>query len=239
MTIGAASSAARTTLRVFAFAFAGLIVLAATYLVLALVLGAIPQNRNFVASADGVPVYVRTNGIHAELILPTRHGAVDWSGEFSVKHTAGLQAPPEWIAFGWGDRGFLLNTPTWADLRPLTALVAISGLGRGAMHVEYVESPTAYKVRRVRVSEAEYQRLASFVHGSFARNAAGAVQVIAAPGYLNTDAFYEAVESYTFWHTCNEWTRRALAHAGVRTAVWAPFDTAVFHHLPEASPARR
>jgi hypothetical protein len=40
------------------------------------------------------------------------------------------------------------------------------------------------------------------------------------------------VPSYTFWHTCNEWTRRALATAGVRTATWAPFDIAVMFHLP-------
>lgn len=239
MNTDAAAAGARTALRVLGLALAGLIVLAATYLVLALILGAIPQNRGFVATTDGIPVYVRTNGVHAELIVPTRHGSVDWSAEFPVHHTGGLQAPLDWIAFGWGDRDFLLNTPTWADLRPLTALVAISGLGHGAMHVEYIESPNAYKVRRVQMSEAEYQRLVSFVRGSFARDAGGAVQVIAAPGYLHTDAFYEAGASYTFWHTCNEWTRRALAHAGVRTAVWAPFDTAIFYHLQPPQPAKR
>jgi len=235
----AAASVARTTLRVLALALAGLVVLAATYLVLTLVLGAIPQNRGFVASADGVPIYVRTNGIHADLVVPTRHGDVNWSDEFPVQHMGGLPAPTEWIAFGWGDRGFLLTTPTWADLRATTALLAITGLGRGAMHVEYIESPAAYKVRRVRVSETEYQRLVSFIRASFERDAGGKVRRIDAPGYIQADAFYEAVESYTFWHTCNEWTRRALAHAGVRTAVWAPLDAAIFYHLPEPKAGQR
>lgn len=239
MNTGAAASATRTTVRVVGLALAAILLLAATYVVLALVLGAIPQNRGFVASAEGVPVYVRTNGIHAELIVPTHQGGIDWSGEFPVSNTAGLRAPTDWVAFGWGDRDFLLHTPTWADLRPLTALKAISGLGSGAMHVEYVESPNAYKVRRVKISDAEYQRLVAFIRNSFARDANGAVQLIKAPGYFQNDAFYEAVASYTFWHTCNEWTRRALSHAGVRTPVWAPFDTAIFFQLPEPQPARR
>lgn len=236
MSAGAARSLVRTALRGLTIGGAGLLLLAATYVVLTVVLGAIPQNRGFVPSVDGVPIYVRTNGIHADLVLPTRHGAVDWSADFPVHHTAGLRAPTGWMAFGWGDRDFLLTTPTWADLRLGTALRAVIGLGEGAMHVEYIEMPTAYKVRRVRISEAEYQRLVSFVRASFVRDAGGAVRLIDAPGYVHSDAFYDAVESYTFWHTCNEWTRRALAHAGVRTPLWAPLDTAIFLQLqqPEA-----
>jgi uncharacterized protein (TIGR02117 family) len=148
-----------------------------------------------------------------------------------------LVAPARWIAFGWGDRGFMLTTPTWADLRPGTAITALSGLGRGAMHVEYVDSPGAYDARRVRLSAEQYRRLAAFIRDSFVRDAGGAVRRIDAPGYFGTDAFYEAQPTYTFWYTCNEWTRRALAAAGVTTAWWAPFDIAVMHHLP-AGPMR-
>ena len=208
------------------------------YIGCALLLGAIPSNTGFVESANGIPVYVRTNGVHAELILPTRSPAFDWSAEFPVGHMQALAAPTEWIAFGWGDRGFMLNTPTWSDLRPGTAIVALSGAGSGAMHVEYIDTPTAYKSRRIRISAAEYERLVAHIRASFVRDRDGRVRQIDAPGYFETDAFYEAVPSYTFWYTCNEWTRRALASAGIRTAVWAPFDTAVFYHLPDASKAR-
>ena len=208
------------------------------YIGCALLLGAIPRNAGFVESENGIPVYVRTNGVHAELILPTRSPAFDWSGEFPVGHMRALAAPTEWIAFGWGDRGFMLNTPTWSDLRPGTAIVALSGAGSGAMHVEYIETPTAYKSRRIRISASEYERLVAYIRASFVRDRDGRVRQIDAPGYFETDAFYEAVPSYTFWYTCNEWTRRALASAGIRTAVWAPFDTAVFYHLPDASKSR-
>lgn len=210
----------------------------ALYVGCALLLGTIPRNTGFVENENGIPVYVRTNGVHADLVVPTRYGAVDWSSEFPAAHMRSLPATTDWIAFGWGDRGFMIETPTWSDLRPGTAIIALSGAGSGAMHVEYIETPSAYRVRRVRLSQSEYERLVSFVRGSFARDAAGGVRRIDAAGYGGSDAFYEAVPTYTFWYTCNEWTRRALAAAGIRTAMWSPFDTAVIYHLPDASNAR-
>jgi uncharacterized protein (TIGR02117 family) len=213
---------------------AALLALLALYLLIALLLGALPRNAGFVESHDGVAVYLRTNGIHADLILPTRQGSFDWSARFPVRQMRTLAAPTDWIAFGWGDRGFMVDTPSWAEFNPLKAIVALSGLGEGAMHVEYVETPAAYKTRRVRLSPDEYARLVEYISRSFVRDADGAVRQLDAPGYFDTDAFYEAVPSYTFWYTCNEWTRRALIAAGVRTATWSPFDTAILAHLPSA-----
>jgi uncharacterized protein (TIGR02117 family) len=228
----------KSVARNIGLAAAGIMLILALYVAIALVLAAVPRNLDFVESHDGIPVYVRTNGVHAELILPTRSPAFDWSAEFPAVHMRALAAPTEWVAFGWGDRGFMLNTPTWSDLDPKTAVVALSGLGAGAMHVEYIETPTAYKSRRIRISAAEYERLVAYIRASFVRDTDGRVRQIDAPGYFETDAFYEAVPTYTFWYTCNEWTRRALVATGIRTAMWAPFDTAVLYHLPDASKAR-
>jgi uncharacterized protein (TIGR02117 family) len=222
----------RPVLRGAAFVVAGLVLLLSLYAALALLLGAIPRNAGFVESHDGIPIFVRTNGVHAELILPTRHADIDWSADFPARHMRALPVPTEWIAFGWGDAAFMIETPGWSDIHPTTALAALAGLGQGAMHVEYVETPTAYKARRVSLSAEEYAKLVGYIRASFVRDADGQPRQIDAPGYFNSDAFYEAVPTYTFWHTCNEWTRRALATAGVRTATWAPFDIAVMFHLP-------
>ncbi|MFN3566109.1 MAG: hypothetical protein ACK4V1_09035, partial [Burkholderiaceae bacterium] len=48
----------------------------ASYFLLALALGALPVNRDFAESVDGVAIYVRTNGIHAEIVVPTRAAGV-------------------------------------------------------------------------------------------------------------------------------------------------------------------
>lgn len=206
-------------------------VLPAAYLLAALVLGAWPVNRGFVEAVDGVTIYVRTNGVHAEIVTPTRAAGVDWSDDHPPQHFRRLAEPLPWIAFGWGDREFYLNTPTWRELRPRTALVALSGLGQGAMHVEYVDRPEAYAGHRVRISAEQYRRLAAYLRASFRRDGEGRPIRIDAPGYFDTDAFYEAIPVYTFWFTCNEWVRRGLALAGVRTAAWAPFDVAIFRQL--------
>ncbi|HVG04833.1 MAG TPA: TIGR02117 family protein [Burkholderiaceae bacterium] len=210
---------------------AALIVIAATYVTAAIALGAFPVNAAFTETPDGVPIYLRTNGVHAELILPTRAGSIDWSIDHPPAHMRSLSEPLKWVAFGWGDRGFFASTPTWADLRPTTALKALSGIGPGAMHVEYIESPRMYKAREVKINAEQYARLVAFIRASFERDAAGRPHRTSLPGYFSTDAFYDSSVGYKFWFTCNEWVRKALSDAGVRTAAWAPFDTALFYQL--------
>jgi uncharacterized protein (TIGR02117 family) len=224
--------------RALARAAIGVAALLLAYLLAAIVLGLLPVNRDFrpTPPADGgVTVYLRTNGVHAELVLPAA-APHDWRAEFVpevVVDAARLGAPPalEWIAFGWGDRDFYIRTRTWRDLRPGAAAVALFGLGRGAMHVEYLARPQDYRAQRVDVSAAQYRALVTAVRAGFTRDRDGAPLRIDDPGYFDTDAFYEGTGRYTFWLTCNEWIRRALATAGVRTAAWAPFDAALFWHL--------
>jgi uncharacterized protein (TIGR02117 family) len=203
----------------------------ALYLLAALVLGLLPANTDFRSDPDGIPVYIRTNGVHAEIVLPTRAGGVDWSESFPASDMRALAAPTQWIAFGWGDRGFFITTPTWADLRAKTAFIALTGRGEGAMHVEYIERPRAYPGREVRLSPDQYARLVGYVRASFVLDAAGRPRRIDAPGYFDRDAFYDAVPRYVFWFTSNDWVRRGLMAAGVRSPRWSPFDTAIFFQL--------
>jgi uncharacterized protein (TIGR02117 family) len=205
--------------------------LPAVYLLAALLLGLVPVNADFKPSSVGVAVFVRTNGVHAELVLPAHASSIDWTQDHPPTHMRGLAQPLDWVAFGWGDRDFFATTPTWADLRPRTALVALSGVGEGAMHVEYIASPHAYAGRELRLSAEQYARLADFVRDSFRRDAAGKPQRLELPGYFATDAFYAAVPNYVFWFTCNDWVRRGLTVAGVRAPRWSPFDAAIFHQL--------
>jgi uncharacterized protein (TIGR02117 family) len=218
-------------LRNIGWLVAALIGIAVMYMTAAIALGAIPVNSSFAESPEGVSIYLRTNGVHAELILPTRAGGTDWSIDHPPAHMRSLAEPLEWVAFGWGDRGFFAHTPTWADLSLGTALMALSGLGPGAMHVEYIESPRFYMAREVKISPEQYARLVAFIRSSFVRDAAGRPHHTNLPGYFSGDAFYEANQGYKFWFTCNDWARKALSEVGVRAPLWAPFDTALFYQL--------
>jgi uncharacterized protein (TIGR02117 family) len=208
------------------------------YLLAALVLGLLPVNRSFRPTppeAGGVTVYLRTNGVHAELVLPAAT-PYDWRAELppaEVVDATRLAVPPPlaWIAFGWGDRAFFIQTRTWADLRPGTAAAALLGLGPAAMYIDYIARPQDYRVRRIDLSPSQYEQLVAGLRAGFARDAAGRPRRIDDPGYFETDTFYEGTGRYTFRLTCNEWIRRVLAGAGVRTAVWSPFDAALFWQL--------
>lgn len=212
------------------------------YLFAALLLGLLPVNVDFTStpeSAGGVPVYLRTNGVHADLVLPAVDPH-DWTREFpraaliDSARTGGGVAAYNWIAFGWGDRAFYLTTPTWADLRVRTAWQALSGQGRGAMHVEYLRRPQDYEVEPMWISPEEYAALVAYVRAWFARDAGGRVQRIDHPGFGAADAFFEGEGGYSPWLTCNDWVRRGLAQAGVRTAAWSPFDRALLWHARRA-----
>lgn len=203
----------------------------ALYLAFALVLGLIPVNAGFRSAVDGIPIHVRTNGVHAELVLQARGAGVDWTADHPASDMRALAAPLPWIAFGWGDAEFFASTPTWSDLRVRTALRALSGTGDGAMHVEYLARPGAYTGREVRLTAEQHARLVEYIRTSFVRDATGRPLRLQAAGYFDTDAFYAAVPRYSLWFTSNEWVRRGLQTAGVRAPLWAPFDAALFFQL--------
>lgn len=209
------------------------------YLGAALVLGLLPANtawRPTPGDRGGVPVWVRTNGVHADLVLPAR-APYDFTHELPRGAVIDLQRAPDggefnWIAFGWGDRAFYLNTPTWADLDVDISWRALTAHGPSAMHVEYVRRPEDYDARVLWLDQQEYARLVAYVRAGFRRDAGGEPIRIDHPGYFATDAFFEGVGSYSPVLTSNEWVRRGLAQAGVRTARWAPFDRALLWHAP-------
>jgi uncharacterized protein (TIGR02117 family) len=202
----------------------------ALYGLAAVVLGLVPVNADFRPEQDGVPVFLRSNGTHVDIVLPTRTRQWDFAVEFGPADFPRLGQALPWIAFGWGDREFLLQTPTWADVRPGVALRAVLGLGEGAVHVEYIDEPGDFAVIGTRLSSAQYLALVTGLRGQFGRDTQGRVQRIAHAGYGVTDAFYVGTGRYLPWITCNEWVRRLIARAGVRTAVWAPFEPALLFH---------
>jgi len=223
------------------FVLAALLALPATYLAAAAILGLLSDNGDWRPTPQGqggIPIWLRTNGVHADFVLPAQ-SPHDFSREFPRTELIDLKReqsilPFTWIAFGWGDRAFYLNTPTWADLDAGTAWRALTAQGPSAMHVEYVRQPERYDVRKLWLGDDEYARLVAYVRSGFRRDAGGAPVRIDHPGYFATDAFFEGTGSYSAVLTSNDWVRRGLAQAGVRTARWSPFDRALLWQAQRA-----
>jgi uncharacterized protein (TIGR02117 family) len=127
------------------------------------------------------------------------------------------------VGFGWGDRNFYLTTPGWDQVRASTALDALFGGGPTVVHVARMADPDRLAgCRRLPVSRDQLGRLEAHVLDSLARDRDGAVVAIPDAGYGVDDGFLVATGHYSIVTTCNEWVRRGLARAGVRTALWAP-----------------
>jgi len=182
----------------------------------------IPANRNWHPPARGVRIFVYSNGVHTGLLLPTVNEQWDWrpfapASDLRDPHEAG-----EMLLFGWGDREFYLNTPSWNDLSISTALYAMIGTGRTLIHVDHVNRPIAGPdLKPIVLTPAQYRSLSQRIAAQFDVDTRGH-RPSAIAGYGNDDAFYPARGHYYAARTCNEWTGSMLRSIGVRVGIWTP-----------------
>lgn len=214
--------------------FSALLLLCFFYASAVVVSAMIPVNADFREPEDGIPIYLTSNGLHADVLLPMHSDAMDWRG-LLVDSSGGTRERANYMAFGWGDRAVFIDTPTWRDLRFTTAIKALFGLNGTLMHVEprFVPDPVMpvpEGVVRLKISPAQLRVLSRYVAAGFARGEAQSQpQMIDVAGYGPHDRFYPATGRYSAYQTCNEWLRRGLAEAGIRMPSWAPFDWAIFY----------
>ena len=143
----------------------------------------------------------------------------------------GQKCDKNFIGIGWGDKGFFLDTPTWAELKFSTAFKAAFLPTPTAMHVEYMPEPMESEtVKKVYISKAKYLKLVKYVSASFVTNN-HQVDVIEGKGYSPADNFYEAHKSYHMFRTCNRWTNEALKTINIKTGIFALFPGGIMDHL--------
>lgn len=201
--------------------------LAGLYFLAALAGSLIPVNRDWREARAGVTIYLATNGFHTGLILPASEAGIDWLERARPEHLADPQLTGRWLLFGWGDRDFYLNTPTWAEFTPRTAIVSLVGSGQSLVHIDHLMAPEeAADIRRITLTPAEYRKLAAYIDASFGPDRAPI------EGYGDRDLFYEGARRYSLFKTCNNWTAQALAAAGVKVGLWTPFQGGVMRWFP-------
>ena len=198
-----------------------LVAIPALYLTVSVCLALVPVNRNWTEPAQGQTVYLISNGIHTDLILPVAAQGLDWRPLIPRADMARPDPAAQWLAFGMGERKVYLETPRWRDVRPGTLWAAAAG-GERVMHVEWVADP-AWHARAIRLRPEEYRRLWSAIRAGFKLDAKGRIQRIDHPGYGAGDAFYQGVGRANAINTCNVWTTDRLRLAGVKTSLWSPF----------------
>ncbi len=189
--------------------------------------------------ASEVEAYVLSNGVHTDLVFPIRSRTIDWSTVFAATDAAAVPPDADFIAIGWGDREFYLNTPTWADLTVSRAFGAVTGRHASLLHVTWLRKSqfatgnangagTEPGVYALPLTSAQYVSLGMHVLSKLPN---GRAVSLPGAGYGKQDAFYEATGSYGPFETCNTWTGRGLRNAGLTMGLWTPFDYNVVRHL--------
>jgi uncharacterized protein (TIGR02117 family) len=201
----------------------GLVAVLLGYLFAGLIGGAVPVNAGWRPPEQGVEIWVESNGIHTGIVVPKVAAGVDWRTLARPDHLRDSRyAGHDHLSFGWGDRTFYLETPTWADVRPATVVAAAVGSRETLVHVDHVPRPgIGPGVRRIVVTSEQYRRLSTVIAASVAPNPGQH------GGYGPNDAFYDGTGRYSALMTCNAWTGAALAAAGVRVGWWTPFPGTV------------
>ena len=201
----------------------------AFYLLTSFCLSRITIDKEAVTASD-VEIYILTNGVHTDIVVPVINEQIDWSKEIRFENTTSKDSTMQYLALGWGDKGFYLETPTRADLKFRTAFRAAFGLSTTAIHATFYRNMTeSESCKKISISKIQYAKLIDFISNSLQKDENGhAIWINTNANYDKTDAFYEATGSYSMFRTCNSWANTALKVSGQKCCLWTAFDTGIF-----------
>lgn len=202
------------------------------YVILGLLIPYIPVSAKDDGQKKEVPIYIYTNGVHTDIVMPVKNDLQDWSRKIPFANTKSKKTDYQYVGIGWGDKGFYLDTPTWADLKFSTAVKAAFWLSDSAMHCTYYNTmKEGEDCKMIMISREQYENLVKYVEDKFDRDQNGNFILIPTNAvYGDNDAFYDAKGTYSFLYTCNTWSNNALKAAGQKAALWTPTDFGIFQH---------
>lgn len=209
----------------------GFILFLALYFIAAFGLSYLSSNSDFKqCETEAVEVYILTNGVHTDIVCPVKNEYKDWSDFVKPADTKAGDTLVKTVAFGWGDKGFYLDTKTWADLKFKTAFNALFYLSSSAMHVTFYKSlQESESCKKICINKVSYMKLVNYIESSFVIDSLGNPIQIKGASYYNNDSFYEVKGTYNLFFTCNTWANRGLKTAGMKASVWPPFHKGIFN----------
>lgn len=195
------------------------------YIVVALILTAITVNKDTADTTADKLIFLNTNGVHLEIIMPVNDLAPNLREGLNIKNA-------NYIAFGWGEENFYVNTPTWADLTFKNAIRALFLKNNTLMHL------TRYEVKRpkwttVKLSSSQLRKLNAYILKTFKTGVDDSKFMLQGMGYTYDDDFYKANGRYSCFKTCNSWVNSAFKQSNLKSCYWTPFDFGLIHKYKE------
>lgn len=218
------------TIKILLFSLLTLLGFSVIYFVTAVICSAIPINSDASCKTNCVEIFIISNGVHADIVVPIRTKEMDWSKVIKFAHTTSQDTSYKYLAFGWGDKNFYVNTPTWSDFELSSALYALFLFGEAAIHTTYFEDMAESQFsKKIHISKENYTQLNNFILSELVFDAQGNPSVINDFNYTSYDAFYTAKGTFTLFYTCNTWVNKALKQADQKACLWTPFVDGIFY----------
>ena len=191
-----------------------------SYFIVSFVLTCVPYNRFFNKNEGEKVIYISSNGVHLDVIIP--------KADMDKDLLSGLETSDEvnYFSFGWGDENFYINTPTWNDLTLKNATEALFLKSTTLMHVTNY-SKEYKKWIKINCSKKELDELQSHILTSFNLDENGGKQILIDKGYTINDSFYRANGNYSCLKTCNSWVNELLKKSGMKSCLWTPYNFGV------------
>ena len=175
------------------------------YLLIALLLTYITVNDEVNKEMTEETIYLKSNGIHLDIILPS-------------SCISGLSKDSKYVAVGWGDKDFYLKTPSFKDLTVSIAFKALFLKSETLIHLT-----TYNKVKNnwveIAVTKEQLIEISNQINEQF-----DVTNLSVIKGNYSNDFFYKAKGSYSCFFTCNSWVNSILKKANLKACIWTPFS---------------
>ena len=125
------------TIKSIFYSISTIILLIVIYYLCAILFSRITIYPNDDKIEKNIDIYLISNGFHSDIVVPIKSKEMDWSEIIKYEHTLLNDSSFNFIAFGWGDRKFYIETPTWSHLKYDVALQALFLLNRSAIHATF------------------------------------------------------------------------------------------------------
>jgi hypothetical protein len=115
--------------------------------------------------------------MHTNLIVPVRTAVFDWSKHLDLDSVGGRSAKDyRYLQFGWGDRIFYMETPSWFQMSIPSAIRALLLQNPSAIFVKGHPTVPHYpgeSLKCVSLGNNDYLALMKFIESTFQQDHQG------------------------------------------------------------------
>lgn len=160
--------------------------------------------------------------LHTDILFPL---TPDVRRRFGFAAFAGVPVDDpggQWLAFGWGARGFYTTAGTYGDITATAAWRAATG-DAAVVRLDVLgpQEPRP-NLRFLDLSQAQFDTLLDTALAAMDGTAR-----LAVPGLTGTDAFFPAQGRFHGFRTCNVWLGQTFRAAGIPFGLWTPANWSV------------